>query len=147
MHIYLTRRSHLNSLYVNNDGQVLYKVQTPFKFVRLVSTIKSALPGDIPAPGSSRISDAPPTPSSDNGVEGDDEFDEALDDDVDESDEPKEDTELCGRFAHLAEIKFGLTSSVIRYRGDEYETNKFFTKKEYGWHGWYAPLYRPGASP
>ena len=140
MHLYLTRRSHLNSSYVNDDGQVLYKVETPFKFVGLVSTIKSVLPGDITTPDCSKISDlAPPYESiNDNDVEGDD---EEPDDDAD--DEPdEEDIELRYRFVHLAVIEYNkIATSVMRYRGEEYEMSKFFTKKEYGWFGWYAPLY------
>jgi len=126
MHLFLSKCSHLNSSYVNDDGQVLYKVETPFKFFGLISTIKSALPGDIPTPGSSRINGPRPYESiSDNNVKGD----------VDEKEtdfESKEDD----RFAYLAEIKFKkITSSVMRYRGEEYETCKFFTKKELGWFG------------
>ena len=145
MHLHLTRRSHLNSLYVNDDGQVLYKVETPFKFVGLVSTIKSVLPGDVPAPDSSKISDpAPPyEPINDNDVEGDDE--EPDDDDADEELD-EEDIELRYRFAHLAVIEYNkIATSVMRYRGEEYKTSKFFTKKEYGWFGWYAPFIYTGS--
>jgi hypothetical protein len=156
MLLYLTKRSHLNSLYVNNNGQVLYKVETPFNLSGLVSTIKSALPGDIPAPGSSRISDTPSSydaisDNNDDDVkldgEPEDDVDEEPDDDVaeepedvgDEKDGPDEDIELLNRFAHLAEIKFNtIASSVIRYRGEEYETRKFFTRK-FGWEGRYVP--------
>lgn len=140
MHLYLTRRSHLNSLYVNDDGQVLYKVETPFKFVGLVSSIKSVLPGDIPAPDPSKISNPPPPyePINDNDIEGDDEEpDDGADEEPDE-----EDVELYYRFANLAVIEYNkIATSVMRYRGEEYETSKFFTKKEYGWFGWYALIY------
>jgi hypothetical protein len=152
MHLYLTGRSHLNSSYVNNDGQVLYKVETPFKFVGLVSTITSALPGDIPVSSPSRINDPPPYDQiGDNNVKGDVEYDEIPDDDVDgkhiDHEPAKEVIELPDRFAHLAEIKFNrITSSLMRYRGEEYETSSFFTKKELGWHGRYAFLYRLGTS-
>jgi len=142
MHLYLTKRSHLNSLYVNDDGQVLYKVKTPFRFLGLVSTIKSALPGDIPAPCPSRINGPPPHgPINDNDVNDDSvQYDAVPGDDIDgedTDDESREDKgELHVRFAHLAEIKFNnIMSSVIRYHGEEYETGKFFTKKEMGWYG------------
>ena len=97
----LTRRSHLSSLYVNEDEQVLYKVEIPFKLIGLVSTIKRVLPGDIvpaPDPSASKISDLSPyEPINDNDVEGDD---EEPDDDAD--DEPdEEDIELRYRFVHL----------------------------------------------
>jgi hypothetical protein len=146
MHLYLTKRSHLNSSYVNNDGQVLYKVETPYRLVGLASTIKSALPGDIGAPGPNRMNETSPHgQTSDNDVEGDVEYDVVPNDD-DENDiehEANEETELQVRFAHLAEIKFNrITSSVIRFRGEEYETRKFFTRKE--WHGRYAPFCRSG---
>ncbi|SRR6266576_4479865 len=147
MHLYLSKCSHLNSSYVNDDGQVLYKVETPFQFkFGLVSTIKSALPSYIPAPGSSKINVTPPYESiSDNDVEGDVEYDAVPDDDVDGKDispESKDDVELLrDRFAHLAEIKFNkITSSVMRYRGEEYKTSEFFTKKELCWFGRYAPF-------
>jgi len=112
-----------------------------------VSTIKSALPGDIPAPGPSRIN-GPPLHDliNDNDVKDDIQYDVVPADDVDEEDtdyELKEgEAELRGvRFAHLAEIKFhDIRSSVIRYHGEEYETSKFFTKKEMGWYGRYAPF-------
>jgi hypothetical protein len=145
MHLYLSKRSHLNSSYVNDDGQVLYKVETPFKFkFGMVSTIKSALPSYIPAPGSSNINGPPGPPYepiSDNGVQGDVEYDAVPDDDDDENDIGFEDAQLCNRFTHLAEIKFNtIASSVMRYRGEEYKTCKFFTKKELGWYGRYAPF-------
>jgi hypothetical protein len=144
MHLYLSKSSHLNSSYVNDDGQVLYKVETPFQFkFGLVSTIKSTLPDYIPAPGSSKINGPPPYESiSDNDVKGDVEFDAAPDDDVDENDVGLEDAaELRDRFAHLAEIKFNkITSSVMRYRGEEFKTSEFFTKKELGWFGRYVPF-------
>ncbi|KAF8352176.1 hypothetical protein F5887DRAFT_912733 [Amanita rubescens] len=134
MHLYLTKRSHLNSSYVNNDGKVLYKVETPYRLVGLASTIKSALPGDIGAPGPNRMSETSPhDQTSDNDVEGDVEYDVVPNDD-DENDIEHEETELQVRFAHLAGVKFNrITSSVIRFRGEEYETRKFFTRKE--WHG------------
>jgi len=144
MHLWLTKRSHLNSLYVHDDGQVLYRAETPFRFlsVGLVSTIKSALPGDIPAPGPSRVLSEPPPHSliNDNDVKDDVQYDTVPADDVDGEDtdyESKEDeAEPRVRFAHLAEIKFNeIMSSVIRYHGEEYETNKLFTKKEMGWYG------------
>ncbi|KAF8352171.1 hypothetical protein F5887DRAFT_1068518 [Amanita rubescens] len=138
MHLFLSKSSHLNSSYVNDDGQVLYKVKTPFQFkFGLVSTIKSALPDYIPAPGSSKINGPPPYKStSDNDVKGDVEFDATPDDDVDADDVGLEDAELRERFAHLAEIKFNkITSSVMRYRGEEFKTSEFFTKKELGWFG------------
>ncbi|KAF8734299.1 hypothetical protein AX14_003465 [Amanita brunnescens Koide BX004] len=143
MHLYLTRRSHLNSSYVNNDGHVLYKVETPFKFVGLVSTIKSVLPEDIPTAGTSRIHDPPSCdPISDSDVDGNVESDEVSETDIDY--EPEDDEQLCHRFAHLAEIKYhGIASSVIRYRGEEFETRKFFTKKEYGWHGFHRAFTGP----
>ena len=143
MHLYLSKCSHLNSSYVDDDGRVLYKVETPFKFkFGMVSTIKSVLPSYIPAPGSSNINGPRPYESiSDNEVEGDVEYDAVPDDDVDERDIGFEDAELRDRFAHLAEIKFNkITSSVMRYRGEEYKTCKFFTKKELGWYGRYAPF-------
>lgn len=154
MHLYLTKRSHLNSLYVNDDGQVLYKVETPFRFLGLMSTIKSVLPSDVVrAPGPSRINEPPPYgPVNDNDVKDDVQYDAVPADDVDGEDtdyESKEDeAELVGvRFTHLAEIKFNdVMSSVIRYHGEEYETNEFFTQKEMGWYGRYAPFRGPRVS-
>ena len=118
MHLYLSKCSHLNSSYVNDDGQVLYKVETPFKFFGLVSTIKSAVPGYVPAPGSSNINRPPPY--------------ELISDDEVQSD---------AGYDAIAEIKFNMiTSSVMRYRGEEYETSKFFTKKGLGCFGRCAPF-------
>lgn len=69
MHLYLTKCSHLNSSYVNDDDQLLYKVETPFKFFGPVSTITSALSGDISSSG--KISSPPPYDAIDrNGVKG-----------------------------------------------------------------------------
>jgi len=139
MLLYLTKRSHLNSSYLNNDGQVLYKVETPNWLVGRVSTIKSALPGDIGVPGPQKMNETSPCDQiSDNDVEGDVEYDAVSnhDDENDIEREAKEETELQVRFAHLAEIKFNrITSSVIRFRGEEYETDKLFTRKEWGAHG------------
>ncbi|KAF8352172.1 hypothetical protein F5887DRAFT_16376 [Amanita rubescens] len=47
MHLYLTNRSHLNCSYINDHGQLLYKVETPFKLSGLVSTITSASAGRL----------------------------------------------------------------------------------------------------
>lgn len=58
MHLYLTKCSHLNSSYVDDDGQVLYVVETPFKLFSQVSTITSALSGDITS--TSKINEPPP---------------------------------------------------------------------------------------
>lgn len=145
MHLYLTKRSHLNSSYVNDAGQVLYKVETPFRLVGLVSTIKSVLPGDIgaPDPGPNKVNETSPQDQiSDNDVEGDVEYDVVPNDDENDIEqEANEETELQIRFAHLAEVKFNrITSSVIRFRGEEYETRTLFTRKE--WHGRYAPFCR-----
>ncbi len=88
MHLYLTKRSHLNSSYVNNDGQVLYKVETPYRLVGRASAIKCALPGDIDAPlaGSNRINETSPyDQTNDIDVEGDVEYDVVPNDD-DEND-------------------------------------------------------------
>jgi hypothetical protein len=107
MHLYLTKSSHLNSSYVNNDGQVLYKVKTPFKLlsIGMVSTITSILPGDI-RPSSSGTSDDLYDMISDNDVKGNVAFDEVPKDDVDEKEDPTEEIGLRDQFAHLAEIKF-----------------------------------------
>lgn len=144
MHLYLTKYSHLNSSYVNNDGQALYKVKTPFKLlsIDMVSTITSILPGDI-RPSSSGTNDDLYDMISDNDVKGDVEFDEVPKDDVDEKEGPMEEIGLRDQFAHLAEIKFKMiTSDVMRYRGEEYKTNEIFTKKEWGYYDRYdASLY------
>ncbi|KAF8635601.1 hypothetical protein AX15_000241 [Amanita polypyramis BW_CC] len=128
MHLYLTKRSHLSSTYTDGDGQILYKVEN--KFFNRVTTIKRALPRDIHThPRSSREESAPPDEAiSDNDIRGD----------VDENDdaEASEDPALRYRFGHLAEIKFNtITSSTIRYHGEEHETGKFFTKNGLGWNG------------
>ncbi|KAF8352175.1 hypothetical protein F5887DRAFT_912732 [Amanita rubescens] len=113
MHLYLTKCSHLNSSYVDDDGQLLYKVETPFKFFGPVSTITSALSGDISS--ASKISSPPPYDVIDgNGVKG------------------QEHAKLSDQLAHLAEIKFNtISSSVMSYDGKVYETSQFFSKK--GW--------------
>ncbi|KAG6819714.1 hypothetical protein H0H93_009330 [Arthromyces matolae] len=48
MHLYLSNSSHLNSSFTNDDGQVLYKVETPFVFGAQVSTVTCVVPNDIP---------------------------------------------------------------------------------------------------
>ena len=146
MHLYLTKFSHLNSSYVNDNGQVLYKVKTPFKLlsIGMVTTITTILPEDIRTPSSSGTSDNLYDTISDNDVKGDVEFDGVPRDDVDEKEDQidSEKIELRDRFAHLAEIKFKMiTSSVMRYRGEELKTSEFFTKKEWGYYDRYAPLY------
>ncbi|KAM6502719.1 hypothetical protein JOM56_002696 [Amanita muscaria] len=47
MRLHFTNRSHLNSAYVNDSGQVMYKVETPNKYFNRVATIKRVLPGDL----------------------------------------------------------------------------------------------------
>lgn len=144
MHLYLTKSSHLNSSYVNGDGQALYKVKTPFKLLSMgmASTITRILPEDIRSPSSSGISDDPYDLISDNDVKDDVEFVEVPNNDVEDKENPTEDIDLRDRFAHLAEIKFKMiASSVMRYRGEEYKTSDLFTKKEWGYYDRYASLY------
>ncbi|KAK2460725.1 hypothetical protein APHAL10511_007195 [Amanita phalloides] len=139
MHLYLNKRSHLNSSYYNEDRHVLYKVETPNRFFSRVTTIKSALPGDIcPRPSPSKTNGDHHSPQyelfGDKDVKGDITYDEGPDD-VDEkepeSEAPDGDILLPDRFAHLATIQFAnIGSSRIRYGGEEHETGKFLTKKE-----------------
>ncbi|KAM6493987.1 hypothetical protein JOM56_010348 [Amanita muscaria] len=145
MHLYLTKWSHLNSSYVNDDGQVLYKVETPNKFFNRVATIKRIVPGSIidPPPSTSGRG-VPPQYEfvNDNDVKGDDvEYDKVPDEHVDEKDDIREelnddDLALKDRFSHLAEIKFhDFTSSILRFGGHEQQTSHFFTSKGFGYYG------------
>jgi len=49
MHLVLSRRSHLNAVYSNEDGQAIYKVHSPFKFKGRTSTISRIMPNGIPS--------------------------------------------------------------------------------------------------
>jgi hypothetical protein len=48
MHLILSHSSPINSVYSNEDGQAIYKVHSPFKFIGRTSTISRILPNDIP---------------------------------------------------------------------------------------------------
>ncbi|GLB35680.1 hypothetical protein LshimejAT787_0212450 [Lyophyllum shimeji] len=48
MHLYLSTRSVINSTFANEDGQVLYKVETPMAAGTRVSTISMVVPDDVP---------------------------------------------------------------------------------------------------
>ncbi|GLB35660.1 hypothetical protein LshimejAT787_0212250 [Lyophyllum shimeji] len=48
MHLYLSTPSPLNSVYTNEHGQALYKINTPGMFGARKSTISCVVPNDIP---------------------------------------------------------------------------------------------------
>ena len=48
MHLYLSGRSPLNSIFTNESGQVLYKVSSQIKFPARTSTITRIVPNDSP---------------------------------------------------------------------------------------------------
>ncbi|GLB35659.1 hypothetical protein LshimejAT787_0212240 [Lyophyllum shimeji] len=48
MHLYLSTPSPLNATFTNEDGQVMYKVDTPMAVGTRTSTISCVVPNDIP---------------------------------------------------------------------------------------------------
>lgn len=57
MYLYLSERSPLNSIYTNEDGQVMYKVVTPLAATSRTSTISCVLPNDLPVKGDNTEAD------------------------------------------------------------------------------------------
>jgi len=51
MRLVLSRLSHLNAVYSDEDGQAIYKVHSPFKFKGRTSTISKIMPNGIPSSG------------------------------------------------------------------------------------------------
>ncbi|KAH0584630.1 hypothetical protein H2248_010163 [Termitomyces sp. 'cryptogamus'] len=48
MHFYLSGRSPLNSTFTNEDGQIIYKIETPHSAGTRTSNITCIVPNDIP---------------------------------------------------------------------------------------------------
>ncbi|KAG6861791.1 hypothetical protein C0995_012295 [Termitomyces sp. Mi166 len=48
MHLYLSDHSHLNSVLTNEDGQVLYKIETPHSVGTRTSHITCVVPNGVP---------------------------------------------------------------------------------------------------
>ncbi|KAG6817034.1 hypothetical protein H0H87_000446, partial [Tephrocybe sp. NHM501043] len=48
MHLYLSKRSFINSTLTDEHGQVLYKVDTPIWRLSRTTTLSCAIPDDIP---------------------------------------------------------------------------------------------------
>ncbi|RDB19297.1 hypothetical protein Hypma_013597 [Hypsizygus marmoreus] len=154
MHLYLSSRSPLHAVYTNEDGQVMYKVETTYGLGNRTSTISCVVPHDIPRKitTSARKPAAPPvereSTSESGGEEGGrkhgsvdgsraarDGGRSSGEAEVDEA-EAREEVDMRDRFALLAQIEHKtVTSSIMRFGGDEVETKTYFKKKGWGWYG------------
>ncbi|KAM6502722.1 hypothetical protein JOM56_002699 [Amanita muscaria] len=139
MHLYLTNWSHLNSTYVDDSGQAMYKVETPNKFFNRVATIKRVLPGNLYSSSSGNRHSSHGVTNDNDPVKSDVEGDEHVDEnDVIQEAEGGNDERRFGdlNFGHLAEITFNpIAPSVLRFGGEEHKSNQLFTKTGSGWYG------------
>ncbi|KAG6810702.1 hypothetical protein H0H92_010665 [Tricholoma furcatifolium] len=98
MHLYLSDRSPLNTILTNADGQVLYKVETPFTLGSRTSTVTRVIPNDIPG--------------------------------------NEEEPSMQDRYEYFGEVEHNpISSSVLRFGGNQFETNTFFRKAEWAPNG------------
>jgi len=51
MNLYLSTHSPLRSVFTNEDGQAIYKVETPILEVTRTATISRVIPNDVPKEG------------------------------------------------------------------------------------------------
>ncbi|KAK0186378.1 hypothetical protein F5146DRAFT_1161148 [Armillaria mellea] len=107
MNLYQTSSGMLNNSYANESGQVIYKVSTPNKFSRRVTTISRILPPEHP-------------PREDTDLRG------ARSEEVDFQD----------RFVTLGYIDWKVfVSSVLRFNGTEVKATEYLRKQGWGFYG------------
>lgn len=129
MHLYLTGTSFLNTIYTNDQGQPVYKVQTSCNGFGRTATITRILPKEIPRRGSGTQSTLASTPTLSESTGVADESPSSTHPapsacaDTDNSED---------RFAHLAQIDWrAFAFSRIRFGGEEIVTKKFLRKVGY----------------
>lgn len=105
MHLYLSNHSPLNSVYTNEHGQAIYKVETPKAFGTRTSTISRIVPNDIQNSNSEDMRD---------------------------------------RFMFVAQVVHKpIKSSILRFRGSEFETSSYFHKEGLGVYGRHRAFMAP----
>jgi hypothetical protein len=108
MNIYLSSRSPWNATFATEDGQILYKVETPLVVGTRTATITRVVPND---------SDSPPEATS-TTPEGDHHHDSDADPDMKD------------RYAFMASIEFRhLSPSTIKLIGSEFSTKDYFRRE------------------
>lgn len=121
MNIYLSRRSPINSVYTNELGQVLYKVDTPYRLGSRTSTIWKIIPNESDPLLYDKYDDTK----------------EASDSEDEEKVTPElSESTLRDRFTVLATVEHKLVGhAVLKFDGKTLESKDYFRKAGLGIHG------------
>jgi len=127
MNLYLSRWTYLNSVYMHDSGQVLYKVVTPMTMGGRISTVYKVVPSDANPLRFTNFD-----PSDDHEAEDDPSFPDLTDETL------KDQFSVVGSVAHKA-----LGNSILTFGDKVVEANEFFTKDGRGLHGFHRKFTGP----